>query len=188
MQLSSGKCGRERIRLHDRKVNERSWHPEGRSLIALDHDEPMKSGSPPLIGSSWASADGFRRSLDEGGTRHKERRHSCRRAEGKPMNKRLRHVPWATLPQPPQECGGSLSRPSLSPATTGAGAGAIATAFAQSTDFSGWRRRRGRGWRRGLHTRRFTHYRGLRWSGAFHPRLGSRTAGFRLRHLALRAA
>jgi hypothetical protein len=39
----------------------------------------------------------------------KERRHSCRRVEGKSMGKRLRHRSWANLPHPPQECGGSLS-------------------------------------------------------------------------------
>ena len=29
----------------------------------------------------------------------------------RPMSKCLRHAPWATLPHPPQDCGGSLSRP-----------------------------------------------------------------------------
>jgi hypothetical protein len=36
---------------------------EGRYLIAHAHGETMESASPSLIGSSWASADGFRRSL-----------------------------------------------------------------------------------------------------------------------------
>jgi len=39
---------------------------EGRYLIALDHGGTMGSGSLSLIGSSRASADGFRRSLSEG--------------------------------------------------------------------------------------------------------------------------
>ena len=42
---------------------------EGRYLIALAHEGTMRRGSPPRIGSPWASADGFRRAL--------MRLHSC---------------------------------------------------------------------------------------------------------------
>jgi hypothetical protein len=43
--------------VQDKKVK------EGRYLIALAHEVTMASASPSLIDSSWASADGFRRSL-----------------------------------------------------------------------------------------------------------------------------
>ena len=49
--------------MHDKQAKERRWYKEGRYLIALAHEWNMKSGSPPLIGFPWASADGFRRSL-----------------------------------------------------------------------------------------------------------------------------
>jgi hypothetical protein len=41
----------------------RRCHKEGRYLIALAHEETMESATPSLIGFSWTSADGFRRSL-----------------------------------------------------------------------------------------------------------------------------
>ena len=44
-------------RMHDKKVKAARWHKEGRYLIALAHEETMRSGSSPLIGSPWASAD-----------------------------------------------------------------------------------------------------------------------------------
>jgi hypothetical protein len=37
---------------------------EGRYLIAHAHELTMISGLPPLIGSPWTSADGFRCSLN----------------------------------------------------------------------------------------------------------------------------
>ena len=46
-----------------KKVKEGRWTKEGRYLIALAHEGTMASASPSLIGSTWASADGFRRSL-----------------------------------------------------------------------------------------------------------------------------
>ena len=49
--------------MQDKKVVEGQWTKEGRYLIALAHEVTMASASPSLIDSSWASADGFRRSL-----------------------------------------------------------------------------------------------------------------------------
>jgi hypothetical protein len=57
-QSAGKRCGG-----HDKKVRERRWRKEGRYLIALAHEGTMGSGSLSLIGSSWASADGFRRSV-----------------------------------------------------------------------------------------------------------------------------
>ena len=42
--------------------------------------------------------------------RVKERRHWCRRAEGTTMKRALGTHAWAALPQPPQECSGSLAQ------------------------------------------------------------------------------
>ena len=39
-------------RVHDKKVKEGRWTKEGRYLIALAHEGTMRSGSPPLIGST----------------------------------------------------------------------------------------------------------------------------------------
>jgi hypothetical protein len=77
---------RNRAEGHDKKVKEMRWYKEGRYLIALVHERPMKSGFPTLIGYPWASADGFRRSLGERAARwYKEGRYLIALAHERPM-------------------------------------------------------------------------------------------------------
>ncbi len=55
--LANGLDDRPNNRVHDKKDKVRRWHKEGRYLIAHAHEGPMKGGSLPLIGFSWASAE-----------------------------------------------------------------------------------------------------------------------------------